>query len=133
MQINKIESFDELAANNIDPVLSSSGLDITVEAGTFVHAGTTYVLPSDFTAAVTPDGANTLWLSLYLAIEISSGDVVVFLDEILEDGVDIPYDWDASATHTRICQLASIQVAAAAADLDDAPADVWAVVEPPEE
>ncbi|MCH7477798.1 MAG: nitrile hydratase subunit beta [SAR324 cluster bacterium] len=92
MQITRIEGFKDSLKAAVDLPVSSSGMNITVGSAFFV-LGSSYSLTEDFTATLTADPANETWYTLYLAIENSTGGVVVFMDDIVKDGAEEVYSW----------------------------------------
>ena len=131
MQITRIEGFKDSLKAAVDLPVSSSGMNITVGSAFFV-LGSSYSLTEDFTATLTADPANETWYTLYLAIENSTGGVVVFMDDIVKDGAEEVYSWKGGP-FTRLHQIMSIVVPAGTTNLDNVGATVWVIVEQPEE
>lgn len=75
--------------------VSVSGLTLTVGAGSFKREGQDYVLAEDeeWEATNRPTKADA---SGYLVIEKATGQVGVFVDDVVHDGVDVPYVFNGS-------------------------------------
>jgi len=95
-------------------VTQTAADELTVAAGEFKCSETDYELLSPAVFALTPQSDDQI-ITAYLAIEVSSGNVVVLVDEHIQDGVDMAYQ--GGPDYTLLCRIFVLHVPASATDL----------------
>jgi len=96
------------AVTLMELVVEVSGLDITVRKGTFKIAGVDYELDSDVTHPVTLDADDPTSVMGYLVLD-PSGDVALFIDELVHDGADQMYQFSRRGPYVLLAQLFNMQ------------------------
>lgn len=92
----------------LDLAVTVSGMVITVPAGAFINQGHNYVLASDQNYSVGAS-AQPRYLEGYLVKVVSTGALDVLVDEIVLDGVDVPYNF-GDGTYEVLHRLFDIHV-----------------------
>ena len=113
--------------SKVDPTVQHSDLSVTQEgpglftvrvaAGTIRYAGTDYTLDSDHVYTVTPDPSSPMNVTGYLAYNSSTDELEVVVDEVLEDGEDISYDFANDADRDAMFRVFYFRIPAAAINL----------------
>lgn len=115
VQINTHNISSSPEANAVTLAVSQSGLDITISGGSFTVAQQGYTLAeSTFTHTVNPLAVELVG---WLVVEISTGEALLFVDEI--PAGEFEYDFWGSP-YKPLNRLFSVRVAGGAITLDDA-------------
>lgn len=125
VQGNPVRNSVELVVEDVD---SST---IAVRAGDFTIASQTYTVPEDQVYAMVDAPEVDVFVRGHLVEETASGDVLLLVDEIFEDGEDTKYVF-AGSPHRLIHSLFSFTISAGATDHDGIEADVTKIVATPE-
>jgi hypothetical protein len=117
--LNQINYPTNRSIHHADLELISDGMDIIVNPGTFRISGIDYVLKmrQRFTVQNRPVAASLTGF-LVLFVENSVSEVGLFVDEVLEDGIDIPYQF-TEASLVYIATLFQAKIPANASGLDN--------------
>lgn len=111
----------------IMPAITVDGLTVTVEAGTIVINGEVLSFTErqivEISSAPVPQDVLA-----YVCLDKASGEPVLVVDEIHEDGVDKPHSFSADSPHQMIHLLWSLRVAARAPSIDKSALHVYYVV-----
>ena len=104
------------------------GDTIMVSSGSVTFDNVQYVLQEDETYTVTPRQVVTN-VSAYLVLDITKEPFMlrVFVDESLEDGVDVPYTFESEGDYQLLSFLYVIKVPAQATDLSKLNITRWIV------
>jgi hypothetical protein len=104
--------------------VAQSGMTVTTSAGSF-YMNEELTLAEGVDAALTADTTYDTVVVGYLARHRGSGDIVVAVDEIVQDGDDVSCAWvDYDPFHP----LFALRVPPAASSLDDVQIDVYHLV-----
>lgn len=93
-----------------------NGIVITVGKGGFKFHGEDLTLDDDVEFTVTVDPTNDTAVLAYLVKVIADGSVDVVVDEVVSDGVDVPFNFKGSP-YELLTRIFFCEVPAAAADL----------------
>jgi len=103
--------------NDVAPTLVVSGLDITLPAGTYKIAGADRLVALDQTYTVTTDPTYDHSVKGFIVREIGTGDIVLLVDDVADDGLDAPCDLSSSETYELLWRLFHVAVPAGTVDL----------------
>ena len=113
--------------SEVNLVISTTGLTISVDAGSFTWTSSTRnLIATDHVVAVDPTDPTDVVGMLVLDV---NDDALVLVDEIIIDGIDLPYDFSASS-YVLLHTLFIIRVPAAAANLDGLTLNCFNVIHP---
>lgn len=89
----------------LDLAVSLSGDEITVSSGTILYEGVTLELDDDEVFQVSPR-TNTTEVMGYVVMDPQDNTKIrVFVDEIEDDGVDFPYDFEQAGEYELLFYL----------------------------
>lgn len=124
-----IISYSDPALHDIDLVLSTSGVTVTVEAGSITSEGVGYTLSAAESHSV-GSYPTSCTVTGYLVIDTANSNALrVFVDEFVHDGVDVTYDFDSSP-YTLVSPLYSADVPSGTTDLSTLTWKHWKIVAP---
>lgn len=109
--------------------VEQSGMDVSVKSGQFRVSGVDYEFTEDqdFSAEAAAE-CDTI-VTGYIAKDVSTGVLVLIVDEEVLDGEDVPFIFSGSG-YDPIHRLFSLKVPAAATSLDGVDVTVYHIVEP---
>jgi len=116
--ITDIASFNPATVNAVDLPVTVNGLTLTVGQGSFIIAGVTYTLAADadFLAV---NRATETWLYIHLVKVIADSSIAVFVDEVIDDGIDLLYVFGGSP-YKMLHRVVVAKIPANTADLVNA-------------
>lgn len=95
-----------------------SGMGVTVESGSVYHGGVQRSLDSNELFTATADATYPTHVHGFLVVEVSSGDLILFVDEVVDDGIEDTFDLDGSPDYTYLDRIFLFTVPPGVTDLD---------------
>jgi hypothetical protein len=118
---------NDLTQNHIDLPVVVAGATLTVKAGTVVHAGQRVELLTDAKFTLAPSTFRQ-YLNATLVRQRSSGEISVFVDEMLANGTDRFFDFRPDGPVEPICGLLYADVPANATNFDNVTITVYRIL-----
>lgn len=113
--------------NSVSLLVEQNGLNVTVRAGSFVIAGTSYELSQDQVYTHVSDSLK-MWVSGCLAKNRATNVVQLFVDEVKDDGVDTHYRFLDTDPYELLHRLFNVEIPANTPSLNSLDVQVTPVV-----
>lgn len=113
----------------LDVVLTVDLMSIEIPEFTFKIEGSDYTLSGGATVNVVADPSYSTQVWGYLALDLNdSNNVVLVVDEILDDGVDLPFIFDGSTDYQLLERLFEVTVPSGTTDLSGLALHRWRLI-----
>jgi len=125
-----ITSYASPGLHGVDLSLSLSGLTITVPASSVTYKSSSYSLALDEVHTVGSYAVDCL-VAGYLVLDTANSNTLrVFVDEVLQDGLDAPYNFENSS-YELIAYLYQFTVPSGTTDLSTLDWYRWSIIPEP--